>query len=122
MEYTEILKDPRWQKKRLKIMERDEFTCRHCLSSDKTLHVHHIKYYGNPWEIDDKFLITLCDDCHEYEEELKSFDIYNELKELGITKFQANILIKSIADRYRLIGNVDFMSWFDTVNQVFKNG
>jgi hypothetical protein len=65
--YSELLKDPRWQKKRLEILSRDGWRCRECYAKDKTLHVHH-QYYisGNsPWEYDDITLITLCMDCHE---------------------------------------------------------
>lgn len=67
MNYSELLKDPRWQKKRLKILERDKWTCQVCEEKTKTLHVHHLRYNKNPnpWEIDDNFLITLCVDCHE---------------------------------------------------------
>lgn len=57
--------DPRWQKKRLEIMSRDNFTCVACGSKDKTLHVHHEIYKGELWECPDKELQTLCVDCHE---------------------------------------------------------
>lgn len=65
--YSELLKDPRWQKKRLEIMQRDDFKCRSCEMNDRTLHVHHLKYEKglNPWESDNDDLITLCDCCHE---------------------------------------------------------
>lgn len=59
--------DPRWQKKRLEIMQRDEFTCQCCGSDDKTLHVHHRKYRKEaegPWDYEDDHLVTYCDDCH----------------------------------------------------------
>jgi len=64
--YSEKLKDPRWQKKRLEIFERDAWTCRLCSSTKKTLCVHHKKYsYGkNPWEYDNEDLITYCEECH----------------------------------------------------------
>lgn len=65
--YAEKLKDPRWQKRRLEILQRDEFTCRDCEATDKTLHVHHCLYRQNldPWEYRDDELRTLCEDCHE---------------------------------------------------------
>jgi hypothetical protein len=62
--YSEKLKDPRWQKKRLKIFERDNWTCQTCNSKENTLHCHHEKYSGEPWEISDEFLITTCEICH----------------------------------------------------------
>lgn len=44
MEYDELLKDPRWQRKRLEAMQADKFTCQMCFRSDKPLNVHHKKY------------------------------------------------------------------------------
>lgn len=69
--YSELLRDPRWQKKRLQIMERDEFTCQECYDDTRTLNVHHLGYTkGNmPWEYPDGLLITLCENCHTYETE-----------------------------------------------------
>lgn len=65
--YWQKLKDPKWQKKRLEILERDKFTCQLCGETEKELHVHHFAYKssGNPWDIDNKDLTTLCCDCHE---------------------------------------------------------
>lgn len=64
--YSEKLKDPRWQKKRLEILERDKFTCQSCKSKTKTLHVHHVEYENNknPWDYNSGILQTLCKDCH----------------------------------------------------------
>jgi len=67
MEYSEILKDPRWQKKRLQILERDNWTCCFCGDTESTLHVHHIVYSGKPWEQRDASYLTLCETCHEQE-------------------------------------------------------
>lgn len=57
--------DPRWQKKRLEIMERDGWKCVACGDGSNTLHVHHVLYSGQPWETPDSFLQTLCEYCHE---------------------------------------------------------
>jgi hypothetical protein len=67
--YSEKLKDPRWQRKRLEILDRDEFTCQHCHANTKTLHVHHLDYLPGkePWDYENYFLLTLCEDCHEEE-------------------------------------------------------
>ena len=72
--YSDLLKDPRWQKKRLHIMERDEFTCQCCFDDKNTLNVHHKYYIANrkPWEYPDELLITLCENCHKCEEDAKS--------------------------------------------------
>ncbi len=66
MDYLEKLKDPRWQKKRLEILERDGWKCMCCGNKDRTLHVHHIFYFPQkePWDIPNGFLITFCERCH----------------------------------------------------------
>jgi hypothetical protein len=67
MTYSEKLKDPRWQKKRLEIFKRDKFTCQLCTDKENTLVVHHKKYINGkePWDYKNEFLITLCEKCHE---------------------------------------------------------
>ncbi len=65
------LKDPRWQKTRLRIMDRDGFSCQICSSEDKPLNVHHLEYHKEPWDTPDGSLITLCEDCHKIEDEAR---------------------------------------------------
>ncbi|MCK5617048.1 HNH endonuclease [Candidatus Pacearchaeota archaeon] len=69
MTYQEKLRDPRWQRKRLEIMERDKWECKKCGNDTKTLHVHHRNYenYIDPWDYPNDTLVTLCDSCHTYE-------------------------------------------------------
>lgn len=67
MSYLDKLKDPRWQKKRLEILNRDEWTCTFCDAKDTTLNVHHISYFNEPWDAPNTHLITLCEDCHKAE-------------------------------------------------------
>lgn len=77
--YAEKLKDPRWQKKRLEILSRDEWTCQKCQDKESTLHVHH-RYYEkgcDPWDHDGHSLVTLCVNCHEVEQE--EYKEYGEL-------------------------------------------
>lgn len=64
MTYSEKLKDPRWQKKRLQILKRDRFKCRYCGDKQTELQIHHLKYSGEPWEADNENLITTCKHCH----------------------------------------------------------
>ena len=66
MNYNEQLKNPLWQKKRLEIMNRDEFQCKMCFSKENSLVVHHKVYYSKTkaWEYEDYLLITLCEKCH----------------------------------------------------------
>lgn len=85
--YLEKLKDPRWQKLRLQVFERDDFRCTNCYSDTKTLNVHHIHYKGNnPWETPINLLTTLCESCHEAETiALKKAEksLIKELKSIG---------------------------------------
>lgn len=66
--YSEKLKDPRWQKKRLEIFERDGWKCSLCGDDRSTLVVHHWEYVSGrqPWEYDSE-LTALCESCHETE-------------------------------------------------------
>lgn len=65
--YLEKLLDPRWQKKRLEVFERDEFYCRSCCNDKNTLHCHHFNYINgrDPWDYDNDNFITLCSECHK---------------------------------------------------------
>lgn len=65
--YREKIKDPRWQRKRLLIMDRDGWACQKCRDKTKCLNVHHKFYIPGlePWEYKDEDLVTLCEDCHE---------------------------------------------------------
>ena len=58
--------DPRWQKKRLEIMQRDEFKCTECNDEKSTLNVHHRYYVKNRevWDYPAFSLVTLCEGCH----------------------------------------------------------
>lgn len=62
-------RDVRWQKKRLEIMERDNFTCQSCGANENVmLNVHHAYYEKGvkPWEYDNEMMITWCEECHEF--------------------------------------------------------
>jgi len=76
MKYKDQLKDPRWQRKRLEILNRDKWTCQICLDTTETLHVHHKSYDGVfiklAWQYDNHVYTTLCDTCHiEIERHIK---------------------------------------------------
>jgi hypothetical protein len=72
-EFWEKYKDPRWQRKRLEVMERAGFKCQHCEGTSKTLNVHHTYYErgADPWDYPDDALKCLCEDCHEATETAK---------------------------------------------------
>lgn len=91
--YSEKRRDPRWQRRRLEIMERDKFTCQHCRATDKPLNVHH-KFYEKgrmPWEYLDYALITLCEDCHK-EEPARVAEVVAVLVPLLTSRFSADEL------------------------------
>lgn len=71
MTYSQKLKDPRWQKKRLEVMHRDGWACLDCGNSEATLTVHHCLYQGEPWNADVDLLMTLCLECHSTRHELE---------------------------------------------------
>lgn len=72
--YSDKLKSPKWQKKRLEILQRDNFTCCNCGDTERTLHVHHESYIKGkePWDYPNKNFTTLCDMCHENNHLLKT--------------------------------------------------
>jgi len=94
--YAEKLKDPRWQKKRLETMKRDDFTCLECQDTETTLNVHHLYYEKNkdPWDYPLSSLMTLCEECHksqrEFEEEIKKLN-FNSFKRCG---FSSSIIVQ----------------------------
>jgi hypothetical protein len=69
--YTEKLRDPRWQRKRLEIMQRDNFTCTQCGDTSTTQNVHHWEYVKEPWDAKNADLVTVCETCHKEIEECK---------------------------------------------------
>lgn len=79
-----------WQKKRLEIMQRDNFACVSCGSTEKMLNVHHKTYRkgAEPWDYDDDNFITYCQDCHGGVHEEKDFlmmyiDTYEKMRSLA---------------------------------------
>ena len=67
--YADKLRDPRWQKVRLQVFERDDWTCQACGSNEAPLAVHHLYYVAErePWDLPLTAFVTLCEVCHSYE-------------------------------------------------------
>lgn len=71
-QYSILLHDVRWRNKCKEILKRDEKKCIICKSKEH-LHVHHRQYHFskamkrhiNPWEYNNFYLITLCENCHK---------------------------------------------------------
>lgn len=72
--YSEQLKHPFWQRKRLGVLSAANFQCSCCGEKEKTLHVHHKQYVKGrmPWEYEDSELEALCYECHESAHVLKA--------------------------------------------------
>src|SRR5574343_340470 len=65
--YSDKLKDPRWQKRRLLLLESAGFKCESCGDTEETLHVHHVYYEKDrdPWDYPIEAYLTLCSKCHK---------------------------------------------------------
>jgi len=104
MTYEEQLNHPFWQRKRLEIFQRDDFTCLDCGNKDRQLHVHHGYYERRKtkmmaWEYDNDTMHTLCDECHNKMENIKTA-IYKEIAKFPVIAhpsvyFELATLIKS---------------------------
>lgn len=89
MSYAEKLKDPRWQKKRLEILERDGWQCQGCGQQSKMLSVHHSYYtWGmNPWDYPNDSLFAVCENCHGIIGLMSSALVYEFAKRLRPSAF-----------------------------------
>lgn len=100
--YYELLKHPKWQKKRLEILASSNFECRNCGDGDSTLHVHHGAYLKGlkPWEYDDDMYHVLCEECHN-DASGNQQDVYRSLAKISPHYYE---FIGAILDIY---GNGD---------------
>lgn len=109
--YGEKLLDPRWQRKRLGIFERDDWKCTSCGATERTLQVHHRRYVpgGEPWDVPDADLTTLCDRCHEWESKERQHTDRWLLERIqdGAVGLQAQKLARAVA----LIPPSRFADW-----------
>jgi hypothetical protein len=111
LSYSDQLKHPKWQKRRLEMLNAQNFCCQRCKSNEDTLHVHHRRYVKgrNVWEYDDSELVVLCEFCHQEEHENSEF---------------INKLIFLIPDEYRqdftsLLAGISYV--FTSDNEILKN-
>ncbi len=67
--YSDLLTDPRWQKKRLEVLSEANFRCQKCGGIRRRLDVHHKQYRSGalPWEYENHEFEVLCRICHETE-------------------------------------------------------
>lgn len=131
--YSEKLRDPRWQKRRLEIMQRAEFKCECCGDEKTEFHIHHTKYTGEPWQAPDEALECLCRECHFIKEDLKGvsrIEIISFCKtQLCVTVFLFDKILKEHAVAiYKREGRGDpkykcmfFTEEWEKVNSSFNN-
>jgi len=65
--YSEQLRHPLWQRKRLEVLSLSGWACECCSAIDQTLHVHHKRYVKGrmAWEYSRDELAALCETCHQ---------------------------------------------------------
>lgn len=84
-DFANMYKSPLWQKKRLEILERDDYQCQGCGDKESQLQVHH-GYYEKGlklWEYDNDTLWTYCEPCHKQAHDLKG-EIYKKIARIEL--------------------------------------
>lgn len=97
---------PKWQKRRLEMLESVDYQCQSCEDTEKTLHVHHKRYIKgrDVWDYPDDDLEVLCADCHKHEHWQK-----DELNKMisSFDSMQISDLICLLAGMQNYIGVID---------------
>lgn len=67
MTYAEQLKSPKWQRRRLELLQRSNWRCQSCGDTETELHVHHLSYEAPnaAWQYPDENFQVLCSTCHD---------------------------------------------------------
>ncbi len=68
---------PKWQKKRLEVLELSNYTCEECGDKETQLHVHHVRYIKGRkvWEYHTDALQCLCKNCHQKRHDTKEHKV-----------------------------------------------
>ncbi len=130
MTYTEQLKHPKWQKRRLEVLAHYDFACGHCSDSEKPLHVHHKLYVKGRmvWEYEDHHLIALCESCHEQwhversliDQIISEIGAFQALGVLAGYGFSGGYLTGGIATAAYKIAPLEFVSGY-AASEIEKN-
>lgn len=102
MQYADLLKHPRWQRKRLEIFNRDEWKCTKCSDTETNLQVHHLYYRSDtdPWDYPNDVFLTLCDTCHRKVEFIKWLRKYGIRQLIQQGFFRSDVMeIKQMIER-----------------------
>ena len=116
--YRQKLKDPRWQKKRLEVFQRDNFTCCYCGDWEETLHVHHLRYHKGfePWDYDFSDLLTVCETCHSHESSQRGIieqALLETLRDTGFSASDLQELIFTLGNAHFCCEKREFVEVFD---------
>ncbi len=115
MNFKDQYSHPKWQKKRLEILERDGFKCAKCGDKETQLHVHHKYYEENKkvWVYEPYKLITLCESCHKKE--------HSNSKRINIGKLKS--ICNLIHEKFScgLLGNEDGYDFTNDDYNFFTN-
>jgi hypothetical protein len=119
--------DPRWQKKRLQILERDKWTCKQCGDTETTLTVHHKSYrqengkFVDYWDYENEDLVTLCNPCHEAEEKAL-LDIqkycYFKLRSFFESAFDINMFLHRMEKFNTKVGRLETGDFYIVTSSV----
>ncbi len=117
--YYEKLQDPRWQKKRLEIFERDQFTCQECWTADRTLAVHHHYYERGlePWDYPSEALLTVCKSCHDV---LGNAQLALQKETARLSRYGSGF-IKDLADSIGAMPHFQSFSAIGALYEFFEN-
>jgi len=119
--YADKLLDPRWQRRRLEILKKSEFSCIKCESTNQTLHVHHLLYEKgkDPWDYSDKLLLPLCKQCHKEVADVQA----------NITKLLAELPVEFLDQLSDAIVDIvtapdhpftAWSKWMNSAHQIYK--
>ena len=98
MSYSDKLKHPKWQKKRLEILNRDSWACKYCSDTESQLHVHHLKYTTKePYDELSENLVATCQDCHRLLEAIK-LSTYNNYSSIILIEKGKEMMVAYSAD------------------------
>lgn len=112
--YLDKLKDPRWQRKRLELMQSAGFRCQSCGDTEDSLNIHHVYYEkdADPWSYPDNAYMVLCSRCHERWHMLK------QTMDQSLCHVDVNHLfhLQSIVTQLSMMGPNTTLMFFDLVS------
>ena len=84
--YYELLKHPKWQKRRLEVLQEAGFRCEKCGAEDATLHVHHAYYEKGlaPWDYPAQSLHNLCENCHKRAQDRADLGVVRKWRRIAV--------------------------------------